>query len=209
MFDKIEKQFKKAKIIPVVKIENANDVVNLGNALIEGGLPVAEITFRTKAAFKAIQLITSKLPQILVGAGTVLTITQVNEAVDAGTKFIVSPGFNPKIVDYCINRKIPIFPGVNSPSQIEMGLERGLKVLKFFPAEASGGVKMLKAISAPYGDVKFIPTGGININNINDYLSLQSVLVCGGSWIVKASLIKEGKFSEITKLTKEAVEKVI
>jgi len=204
----IEQRIKKLKIIPVVKIDNANDAVPLGRALIDGGLPAAEITFRTDAACETIGRLTAEFSELLVGAGTVLTIEQVNQAADAGAQFVVSPGFNPRIVDYCVNRSIPIFPGVNSPAGVEQGLERGLKVLKFFPAEASGGIAMIKAMAAPYAGIRFLATGGISAENIRGYLSLPAVLACGGSWMVKPELIHEGQFDEITTLTKEAVAAV-
>lgn len=193
-------------IVPVVKIDNANDAVPLGKALIEGGLPVAEITFRTAAAKEAIENISKELPEILVGAGTVLSVEQVKQAVDAGAKFIVSPGFNPEVVKYCVDNNIPITPGCSNPTDIEMALGYGLEVVKFFPAESFGGLGTLKAMSAPYGSIKFIPTGGINENNLNDYLSFNKVLACGGSWMVKDDLIKSGKFETITAMTKEAVK---
>jgi len=196
-------------IVPVVKIENAKDAVLLGKALLEGGLPIAEITLRTEAAEEAIEKLTKELPDILVGAGTVLSIEQVKKAVDAGAKFIVSPGFNPKVVEYCVNNNIPVTPGCSNPSDIEMALEYGLEVVKFFPAEASGGLPVLKAVSAPYGNMKFIPTGGINSKNINEYLKFDKVLACGGSWMVKADLISNGKFDEITALTREAVNTML
>jgi len=192
-------------LVPVVKIENANDAIPLGKALLAGGLPVAEITFRTAAAEEAIATLHAELPELFLGAGTVLTVEQAQKAVKAGASFIVSPGFNPKVVDYCVENNVPITPGINSPTQIEMALERGLEVVKFFPAEASGGVKMLKAMAAPYGAISFIPTGGINQNNVNTYLAFPKVLACGGSWMVKADLISSGQFDEITRLTKEAV----
>ncbi len=192
-------------IVPVVKIENSEDAIPLGRALIDGGLPVAEITFRTDAAEEAIKKLTDNYPDLLVGAGTVLSVDQVKRAVFAGAKFIVSPGFNPKVVDYCIDNSILVTPGINSPTQIEMALERQLEVLKFFPAEASGGIAMLKAMSAPYGNVKFIPTGGINAENLNSYLSFERVHACGGSWMVKSDLIKEHRFEEITARVREAV----
>ena len=192
-------------IVPVVKIDNATDAVPLGKALLEGGLPVAEITFRTAAAEEAIKNITEELPDVLVGAGTVLNVEQVKRAVGAGAKFIVSPGFNPSVVQYCVDNGIPITPGCSNPTDIEMALSFGLEVVKFFPAEAFGGFATLKAMSAPYGIVKFIPTGGINANNINQYLSFNKVLACGGSWMVKDELIKKGNFDEITRLTREAV----
>jgi 2-dehydro-3-deoxyphosphogluconate aldolase/(4S)-4-hydroxy-2-oxoglutarate aldolase len=196
-------------LVPVVKIEDANDAVALGKALLDGGLPVAEITFRTVSAEEAIKRLSQDLPEVFVGAGTVLTVENVKKAVGAGAKFIVSPGFNPKVVGYCVENNIPITPGINSPTQIEMALEYGLEVLKFFPAEASGGLALLKAMSAPYGGVKFIPTGGINANNLNTYLSFPKVHACGGSWMVKTDLISSGNFAEITRLTKEAVVKML
>jgi 2-dehydro-3-deoxyphosphogluconate aldolase/(4S)-4-hydroxy-2-oxoglutarate aldolase len=192
-------------LVPVVKIEDANDAVALGKALLDGGLPVAEITFRTAAAEEAIQRLSQELPEVFVGAGTVLTVENVKKAVGAGAKFIVSPGFNPKVVGYCVENNIPITPGINSPTQIEMALEYGLEVVKFFPAEASGGLALLKAMSAPYGAMKFIPTGGINANNLNTYLAFPKVHACGGSWMVKADFISSGNFDEITRLTKEAM----
>ncbi len=192
-------------LVPVVKIENASDALSLGRALLDGGLPVAEITFRTEAAEEAIKKLSSSLPELLVGAGTVLTVDQVKRAVSAGAKFIVSPGFNPRVVDYCVENSIPITPGINSPTQIEMALERNLEVLKFFPAEASGGLAMLKSMAAPYGGVKFIPTGGINAENLNSYLSFSKVHACGGSWMVKSDLIREHRFEEITALVRNAI----
>ena len=196
-------------IVPVVKIMNADDAVNLGNALIKGGLPIAEITFRTEAAKEALKKLHTELPEILLGAGTVLTVDQVKKAVSAGAEFIVAPGFNPDVVDYCIANNIPVVPGVNSPTQIEMALKRNLKVLKFFPAEASGGLPMLKSMAAPYGDLKFIPTGGVNTANINTYLQSDRVLACGGTWMVKPELISTGKFEEIAKITSEAVKNML
>jgi len=192
-------------IVPVVKIEKAEDALPLGKALIDGDLPIAEITFRTSAAEESIKTLTRELPKLLVGAGTVLTVEQVKKAVSAGAKFIVSPGFNPKVVDYCIENSIPVTPGINNPTQIEMALERRIEVVKFFPAEASGGLSLLKSMSAPYTGIKFIPTGGINQDNLCSYLSNNKVLACGGSWMVKTDLISSGNFNEITRLTKEAV----
>ncbi len=193
------------RIVPVVAIEDARDAQPLGDALLAGGLPCAEITFRTAAAKDAINAM-SQNKEILVGAGTVLTVDQVKTALDAGAKFIVSPGFNPKVVGYCVENNIPITPGISNPTDIEMALEFGLEVLKFFPAEAFGGLKTLKAISAPYGMIRFIPTGGINAGNIREYLDFPKVLACGGSWMVKKDLISSGNFTDIEKLTKKAVE---
>ena len=196
-------------IVPVVKIDNANDAVPLAKALMAGGLKCVEITFRTDAAEEAIRNITQEVPGMLVGAGTVLTCDQVDRAVSAGAQFIVSPGFNESTAQYCIDKKIPIIPGCNDPSSIEKALALGLTDLKFFPAEESGGIKMIKSLCAPYTAVRFMPTGGINIDNLNDYLSYDKVLACGGTWMVKDTLIKEGRFEEIEKLTREAVVKMI
>ena len=196
-------------IVPVVKIENADDATPLGKALIDGGLPIVEITFRTSAAEDAIKALTEQLPELLVGAGTVLTVEQTKKAVAAGAKFIVSPGFNHKVVDYCLENDISVTPGVNNPTQIEMALEKELEVIKFFPAEASGGLSLLKAMSAPYSGIKFIPTGGINQSNLLSYLANPSVHACGGSWMVKSDLILSGNFPEITNLTKEAISTML
>jgi 2-dehydro-3-deoxyphosphogluconate aldolase/(4S)-4-hydroxy-2-oxoglutarate aldolase len=192
-------------LIPVVQIEHASDASILGKALLDGGLPCAEITFRTDSAEQAIKSIATTSPEIILGAGTVLTTAQAEKAVGAGAQFIVSPGFNPKVVDWCLERDVPVIPGVATPTEIEMALDRGLAILKFFPAQALGGIEMLKAIAAPYGGVRFIPTGGINPQNLTEYLKLPMVYACGGSWFVKVGLISAGDFSEITRLTKEAV----
>jgi len=192
------------KLIPVVVIEDAADAAPLGQALIEGGLPCAEVTFRTAAAPDAI-LAMSKLDGLLLGAGTVLTVDQAKQAVDCGAEFIVTPGFNPKVVGYCVDNGISITPGVCTPTEIEAAMGFGLTVVKFFPAEAFGGLKTLKAISAPYPMMRFVPTGGINAANIGEYLGFEKVLACGGSWIVKKDLIAAQKFDEITELTKTAM----
>ncbi|HAK44436.1 MAG TPA: 2-dehydro-3-deoxyphosphogluconate aldolase [Spirochaeta sp.] len=193
------------KLVPVVRIENAKDAPALGNALTEGGLPIAEITFRTAAAEEAIKLMVKENKDMLIGAGTVLTVENARKAIDAGVAFVVSPGFNPEVVDFCISQGMPVTPGVTNPTQVEMGLSRGLKVLKFFPAEAAGGLKMIKSMGAVY-DVKYMPTGGINTSNLKEYLAYDKILACGGSWMVKADLIASGNFAEITRLTKEAME---
>ncbi len=196
-------------IVPVVVLDDVKDALPLAKALIEGGLACAEITYRTAAAEESIKLITNTYPDMLIGAGTVLTIEQVDTAVAAGAKFIVSPGFNPKVVKYCVDKKIPIIPGTSSPSDIEQALEFGLDIVKFFPAEASGGIAKIKAMSAPYGNIKFMPTGGVNEQNLNEYLSFNQVLACGGSWMVKKDLIKQGQFEKIKSLTKEAIMKML
>ena len=177
-------------------------------ALVEGGLPCAEVTFRTEAAEESIKIMSEAYPEMLVGAGTVLTIEQVKRAVNAGAKFIVSPGFDPEIVDYCIENDIPVFPGCITPSEVAQAVKRGLKVVKFFPAEQFGGVATIKAMAAPYTMVKFMPTGGVNANNLKDYLSCDKIICCGGSWMVKGNLIEAGEFDKIKELTKEAVELV-
>ena len=203
------KQIGEIGIVPVVKLEDSNNAVPLARALCRGGLPCVEITFRTAAARASIKAITDAVPDMLVGAGTVLTTAQVDEAVEAGAKFIVSPGLNPKVVKYCVDRNIPVTPGCSNPSDVEQALEFGLEVVKFFPAEASGGIKMIKAMSAPYTGLKFMPTGGINAQNLNDYLSFDKVIACGGSWMVNDTLIKEGRFDEITSLTRQAMEQML
>lgn len=196
---------KKIGIVPVVVIDDAKDALALGKALIDGGLPCAEVTFRTEAAEEAIRILADNYPEMIVGAGTVLTTEQVDRAVAAGAKFIVSPGINPKVVEYCVSKDILIVPGTCNPTNVETALEFGLKVVKFFPAEQAGGLGYIKAISAPYTDVMFMPTGGINQNNVSDYLKNDRIIACGGSWMVKKDLIKAGNFEEITRLTGEAL----
>jgi 2-dehydro-3-deoxyphosphogluconate aldolase/(4S)-4-hydroxy-2-oxoglutarate aldolase len=196
-------------IIPLVKIEDPDKAAPLARAVYEGGLSVIEITFRTEAAEAAIRSIAREVPEIMVGAGTVLSPEQADIAVAAGAKFIVTPGFNPKVVKHCIEKGIPITPGINSPTQIEAAMGLGLDTVKFFPAEASGGIKAIKAISAPYGSMKFIPTGGLNADNLNDYLSFPKTLACGGSWMTKGDLLEKGDFAEITRRVKEAVSTML
>ena len=196
---------RKLCIVPVVAIRRAEDAAPLGEALIAGGLPCAEITFRTDAALDAMKSMAAR-GDLLLGAGTVLRVDQVKAAVDAGASFIVSPGFNPKVVRYCVEQGIPITPGVATPTDIEMALDFGLQVVKFFPAEAFGGLKTLKAISAPYTMIQFIPTGGINAGNLHEYLKFPKVWAVGGSWMVKSDLISSGRFDTIKELTREAVE---
>ncbi len=192
------------RLVPVIAIEDAAEALALGRTLVENGLPIAEITFRTKAAGAAIRQL-AKLGDLMLGAGTVLSIDQVQEASDAGAQFMVAPGFNPKVVDFCVSSSIPIVPGVCTPTEIEAALEYGLEVLKFFPAESMGGIKSLKALGGPYAGVKFIPTGGINSANVCDYLNLPNVLACGGSWMVSKQLVSSKNYAEIARLTREAV----
>lgn len=193
------------RIVPVVAIDDEKDASNLADALIAGGLPCAEITFRTQAAEAAIKTMAAR-GDIHVGAGTVLTLTQAQKAIDAGATFIVAPGLNPKVVKFCQDKDIPITPGVATPTDIETAMDMGLDILKFFPAEAFGGLKTLKAISAPYQTVKFIPTGGLNADNVSAYLQHPKVAACGGSWMVKSAYIADGAFEKITQLTREAVQ---
>ena len=193
-------------IVPVVVLNDAKDAVPLAKALMEGGLPCAEVTFRTAAAEESIRLISEAYPEMLVGAGTVLTTEQVELAVAAGAKFMVSPGLNPKVTKYCVDRNIPITPGCANPSDVEQALEFGLDVVKFFPAEQAGGLDYIKAIAAPYVDMSFMPTGGINADNVRKYLCYNRIWACGGSWMVKGDMIKAGEFDKIRALTAEAVQ---
>lgn len=202
----IEEIFAELKVVPVVVLDDAKDAEPLAKALVEGGLPCAEVTFRTEAAAESIRTMTEVYPDMLVGAGTVLTTEQVDKAVESGAKFIVSPGFDSEIVDYCIGKNIPVFPGCISPSEVAQAVKRGLKVVKFFPAEQSGGLAMIKAMAAPYHMLKFMPTGGINTENLKEYLACDKILCCGGSWMVKGDMIKAGEFEKIKKLTREAKE---
>lgn len=202
----VYEKIKELKLIPVAVIDNVDNAVPLGNVLIDAGLPIIEVTFRTEEAVKSIKILTKVLPDLLVGAGTVLKVDQVNDAIKAGAKFIVTPGFNPKIVDYCIAEKIPIIPGVNTPTMVEWALDKGLKVLKFFPADLSGGPKMLKTLAGPYPDVRFVPTGGINIDSLKNYLDLSNVIACGGSWIVNKDLLSSRKYEDIKNLIKNALK---
>lgn len=202
----ITEQLQALKVIPVISIEHAEDIIPLGIALTNNGLPVAEITLRSAAAFDAIRLLRQSQPEMLIGAGTVLNHEQVIAAKEAGATFIVSPGFNPNTVKACQDLDIPIIPGVNNPSTIEAALEMGLTTLKFFPAEASGGTAMIKALLAPYTQIKLMPTGGISTHNINEYLAIPRVIACGGSWMVDKKLIADKQWEEIGRLTREAVK---
>lgn len=191
-------------IVPVVVLNDSKDAEPLADALCEGGLACAEVTFRTEAAAESIKIMSEKHPEMLVGAGTVLTVEQVDEAVAAGAKFIVSPGLNSEVVKYCLDKNIAITPGVVTPSEMELAIELGLNIVKFFPAEPSGGLSMIKAVSAPYTMLKFMPTGGINPGNVKEYLKSDKIFACGGSWMVKGDLVDAGDFDKIKGLTKEA-----
>ncbi|GAA5215959.1 bifunctional 4-hydroxy-2-oxoglutarate aldolase/2-dehydro-3-deoxy-phosphogluconate aldolase [Corallincola platygyrae] len=195
----IDQRLAAIKVVPVVAIKDVNKAVDLANVLITNGLPCCEVTFRTDAAVDAIKQIRDAFPEMLIGAGTVLSCEQVDLAIDAGVDFVVSPGFNPTVVTYCQQRGVPIIPGVNNPSLVEQAMEMGLRTLKFFPAEASGGVAMLKALAAVY-PVSFMPTGGVSPENVRDYLALPNVHVCGGTWMVPAKLVDEARWDELAVL---------
>ncbi len=198
-------QLENLKIIPVVAINDAASAVPLADALIAGGLPVAEVTLRTDAGLEAIAQL-AKIDSFLIGAGTVHSVEDAKQVAGAGARFVVTPGFNPKTVQWCLDNDMPIFPGCSSPTDLETALDFGLQVVKFFPAERIGGIPMLKALQGPYGSIRFIPTGGINTDNISQYLALRSVVACGGSWMVKAEMIDTGQFDQITAITKKALE---
>lgn len=206
--NKVLEEISKIGILPVVVLEDAKDAKPLAKALCAGGLPCAEVTFRTAAAKECISIMRKEFPDMLVGAGTVLTVEQVDEALEAGAQFIISPGFDEDVVKHCLEKNVPVTPGTCTPSDVQKCYRLGLDVVKFFPAEAAGGLKMIKSIAAPYTQMKFIPTGGINANNMKDYLEYNRILAIGGSWMVKDNLVKEGKFEEIKSLVEEAVELV-
>jgi len=201
----LTEQLRTIKIVPVIALDNAADAVPLGAALRESGIPVAEITFRSPAAAEAIRRLRDADPDILIAAGTVLNAAQAKAAQQAGADFIVSPGFNPNTVKACQDMDIPITPGINNPTAIEAALEHGIDTVKYFPAEASGGIPMLKALLAPYAMLKIMPTGGINAKNIRDYLAIKNVIACGGSWMVEKSLLAAQNWAEVERLGKEAV----
>lgn len=198
------KRFSEIGIIPVVVLEDAKDAEPLGRALVEGGLPAAEVTFRTAAAEESIRIMAENFPEMLVGAGTVLTIEQAERAVKAGAKFIVSPGFDPEIVQWCLDRDVPVCPGIQTPSELISAVKMGLDHVKFFPAENAGGLSMINAVGAAFGNVKFMPTGGINTANVPEYLKSSKIFCCGGTWMVKGNMIKAGEFDKIKEICKEA-----
>jgi len=200
------KTLQKIGIVPVVVLNRAEDALPLAERLMKGGLPCAEVTFRTAAAEDSIRQMAKEFPDMIVGAGTVLTTEQADRAIDAGARFIVSPGFNPKVTEYVLKKGVPMTPGVCTPTEIEAALQFDLDVLKFFPAEPSGGLKMIKALAAPYVGLHFMPTGGINAENVRDYLKYDRIVACGGSWMVSGRLVKEGNFAEIGRLVREAAE---
>lgn len=199
-------KIKKCGIIPVVVVDNSDDALNLGKSLLKGGIDVVEVTFRTKAAEESIKILTDNLPEILVGAGTVLTIDQLERAVNSGAKFIVSPGYDDNIVKRAKELNVDIFPGVITPTEIIKALKQNLKVVKFFPASKFGGIETIKSLCGPFNDLEFLPTGGINENNLQEFFEFDKVLAVGGSWICNKKLINEGKWKEIEELSKEARE---
>jgi 2-dehydro-3-deoxyphosphogluconate aldolase/(4S)-4-hydroxy-2-oxoglutarate aldolase len=201
-------QVEKTKIVPVVKLDRPEDAKPLCKALCAGGLPAAEITFRTAAAEEAIRIASEAFPEMLIGAGTVTNTDQAERALNAGAKFLVSPGFSAAVTKFAVEHEIMIFPGICTPTELMAAMEFNLPVVKFFPAEQYGGVKTIKALGAPFPAMRFMPTGGINASNIMEYLSLKQVVACGGSWMVKGNLIDAGDFGGITRLTREAVELV-
>lgn len=199
------KKIREKKLVPVVKLDRAEDAEPLCEALCEGGLPVAEITFRTSAAEESIRTAVRKFPNMMVGAGTVINAEQAKRAMDAGASFLVSPGISREVTEWALKNRICIFPGTCTPSEVMTALEYDLPVVKFFPASQYGGLETIKALSAPFPGISFMPTGGIGIHNIKEYLAFERVAACGGSWMVKDTFIKEGDFAKIRELTREAV----
>ncbi|MBN1535481.1 MAG: bifunctional 4-hydroxy-2-oxoglutarate aldolase/2-dehydro-3-deoxy-phosphogluconate aldolase [Anaerolineales bacterium] len=195
----------KHRLLTAIELQDLNKTVPLGQALLDGGISVAEITFRTEIAAKAVNKMIQSFPNMIIGAGSIIHVHQAEEAITAGAKFIVAAGFNPVLVDWCIDKQIPILPGVATASEITMGVVRGINVLKFFPAEVMGGIHGLKALSAPFPGIKFIPMGGISANNLENYIRLPFIHAIGGTWMVNKKLIEEGNFSEISRLTREAL----
>jgi 2-dehydro-3-deoxyphosphogluconate aldolase / (4S)-4-hydroxy-2-oxoglutarate aldolase len=204
----IHQKVRNIGIVPVIKLDSTDYAIPLGQALIAGGLPVAEITFRTSAGEESIRIMRKEFPDMLVGAGTITNVDSARRAIEAGAQFVVSPGYSEDVVAYCIEKGVTVYPGVNNPSQIQQALNQGLQIVKFFPAEASGGIEMLDALSAPFPSIKFMPTGGIGMGNIGSYIKKPYIVACGGSWMVKAELMSQGKWDEITRLSREAVNAV-
>jgi 2-dehydro-3-deoxyphosphogluconate aldolase/(4S)-4-hydroxy-2-oxoglutarate aldolase len=201
-------RLREIKIVPVIVIDDPEDAVPLARALVDGGLPCAEVTFRTPSAVESLRRIAEACPEMLVGAGTVLTPDQADAARDAGAKFIVSPGFNARVVDHVLAGGLPMYPGVCTPTELEMALEKGLRVVKFFPAEPAGGLPYLKAMAAPYVEMEFIPTGGISVSNLASYLGFERVVACGGSWMVSQEWIRAKDFDRIRREVANAVQAV-
>lgn len=201
-------ELEEKRLVPVVKLDRTGDAIPLAEALCAGGLPVAEVTFRTDAAEESIRLMKNKFPDMCVGAGTVVNVEQAKRALDAGAAFLVSPGISSKVVEFAIDQRIPVFPGTCTPSEVMQAMSYDLEVVKFFPAKQYGGLDTIKALAAPFPSMRFMPTGGVNADNMLDFLSFDRIIAVGGSWMVKDTLIKEGKFEEIQKLTAEAVARI-
>lgn len=199
-------QIEKIGIVPVVKLESVSKAIPLCDALMNGGINVAEITFRTDCAAEVIKTISENCKDMIVGAGTIININQAKQAIESGAQFIVSPGFNKDIVLYCKEQNIPVLPGCITPSEIMQAIECGLKVVKFFPAKEFGGLQTMKALSAPFPQIKFMPTGGVNLENLKDFISAKFIFACGGTYMVKENLINEENYNEITKLSKESID---
>lgn len=204
----INEVIKKNGVVPVISINNSKDAISLGKSLIEGGLNIVEITFRTEAAAESIKILSETYPELVVGAGTVLSVENVDTAMENGAQFIVTPCFDAEVIDYCINKGISIYPGIVTPSELNEARKRGLEIVKFFPCETFGGLKTIEAISAPFSSMKFMPTGGINPNNLEEYLASDKIVACGGTWIAKPSMIDNGEFEQVTKNVEEAVKLV-
>ncbi len=199
-------RFFECGIIPVIKIQDSKDALPLCRALLAGGLDVAEITLRTPAGIDSIARISAQLPEVLVGAGTVLDVDSAKRAVAAGAKYIVTPGLNLKVMEYCRENSIPLIPGAVTPSEIETAMSFGYFNIKFFPAETSGGLDAVKALAGPYSQIRFMPTGGLNPDNIGPYLRYGKIISCGATWMAKDELIESGNFAKITELAQKAVE---
>ena len=206
MFEKSLETLRRRKLVPVVKLECVQDALPLGEALCEAGLPIAEVTFRTEAAQEAIARLAREFPEMTVGAGTIVSAEQARRALEAGAQFLVSPGVNREVIEYALSQDCPVYPGTCTPSEITTVLEYGLPVVKFFPANQYGGLKTIQALGSVFGNLKFMPTGGINAENLREYLADSRVIACGGSWMVKDSLIRQGDFQRVGQLTKEAVK---
>ena len=206
--NEVLKRIEQIGIVPVIALSDTEKAVPLARALIAGGIPCAEVTFRTVEGEECIRRIAAEVPEILLGAGTVLSIGQATNAARAGAKFVVSPGFNAKVVQYCVENGLPIIPGCATPSEMESAMEFGLDTVKFFPAEQAGGLAYIKAVAAPYTTLRFLPTGGVNINNLKEYMAFPRVMACGGSWMVKKEMVEAGRFEEIVSLCQKAVKVV-
>lgn len=207
--DALVDELENVGIVPVIKLDNVDDAEHLARALREGGINCAEVTFRAKGADKVIKTMTKTFPDMLVGAGTVLTCEQADAAIKAGAKFIVAPGLNPKVARHCLDKGVPYAPGLSSASEIEQAMELGLDFVKFFPADQAGGLAYIKAVSAPYSSMRFMPTGGVTADNLNTYLSFKKIVCCGGSWIVPPALVNAGDWAGVTALCREAIDRML